>query len=233
MIPSNSGTQPIITFSLPVHSDITAEANQGFLSDQQLALVISFNISQDLRQTESKIHFDNCNFPGASEYIQQQWQLIEAHHGVSYTTFAAFGFLLHTVQDFYAHSNWIEIHQQEDPIPVWDLNLATLPPDIVSGTWRFGFPKKCPRGAPTHDQLNKDKATSEEGRKIVTSGPNTGKTYFQLAFDCAIRASEVQFSRLKRVGLKVPSDPAKERPLSSLKKLAAVASEVESMKDSF
>jgi len=187
-------------FALDIHAQLTQQANEGMLNDQQLALVILANLLQDTRQTESWIHFDNCAFPDGIEYIAGQWDLIrEIGDPYSTESLGAFGQLLHTVQDFYAHSNWIELHTNQSPIPVWDLVLSSLPPEIVSGTWFIGHPKRCAAGAPTHAQLNKDSADSAEGSKIVPSGPNQGKSLFQLAFNTALAATKVQFAHLRAI----------------------------------
>ena len=39
------------------------------------------------------------------------------------------------MQDFYSHSNWVELHQHLAPIPVWDVNVASLPAGVLSGTY--------------------------------------------------------------------------------------------------
>jgi MoaA/NifB/PqqE/SkfB family radical SAM enzyme len=56
--------------------------------------------------------------------------------------------------------------------------------------------KKCGSGAPSHDELNKDKPDSPEGKKVVESGPHQGQTYFMLAWDAALRESRKQLGRL-------------------------------------
>lgn len=113
----------------------------------------------------------------------------------------AFGRLLHTVQDFYSHSNWIELQANNSPIPVWDLRVETLPQTIVSGTWFIGAPKRCAEGVPTHEELNKDSPTPKEGQKTITTGPNRGTTLYQLAFTAATAATRVQFDQLETLTL--------------------------------
>ena len=192
-----------LKFNVSNHSRITSEANSGILTSEQLAIVIANNVAQDGHQVDSKRHFDNCCFAEGAAYIKDEWHKIEVETDpLTETALIAFGRLLHTVQDFYAHSNWIELHQSDDPIPIWDLNLNTLPSGIVSGTWSIGYPKNCTSQAPHHSQLNKDDPESEEGRKVVAIGPNHGKTLFTLAYDAAIRASSKQFEQLKNVNKK-------------------------------
>jgi hypothetical protein len=188
---------PQVEFSLDVHSQLTTEAARGVLSESQLRIVITYNLAQDLRQWESEVHFDNCAFAEGAQHIRDEWAKIERlSDRLSDEGLTAFGRLLHTAQDFYAHSNWIELHLDQDIIPLWDFQVETLPAGIVSGTWLIGFPKKCGSGAPSHDELNKDNPNSPEGKKIVQSGPHQGKTYFTLAFDAALQESRRQFARL-------------------------------------
>lgn len=189
-----------VEFEIGYHAELTQEANNGQLSQQQLGYVVAANIAQDLLQTQSRVHFDNCDFPGGVEHLGAEWNVIDnLPDKYSDSALAAFGALLHTTQDFYAHSNWIELHEQQSPIPLWDQTLASLPSGIVSGTWWLGFPRLCGPNAPSHSELNKDSPTSTEGGRIVVSGPNQGKTLFVLAYATAIAATKLQYKRLAGV----------------------------------
>ncbi|MGB8703130.1 MAG: HET-C-related protein [Thermosynechococcaceae cyanobacterium] len=186
-------------FSLDYHAELTTKAASDVLSESQLKIVIFYNLAQDVRQWESEVHFDNCAFTEGAKHIRDEWAKIEADSNrLSDEALTTFGRLLHTAQDFYAHSNWIELHLDQDLIPLWDFQIATLPQGIVSGTWAIGFPKNCSSGAPSHDELNKDKPDSPEGKKVVESGSHQGKTYFILAWDAALRESRKQLTRLVR-----------------------------------
>jgi hypothetical protein len=185
-------------FQLQYHAALTNQAcPENSTIKTHLQEIVAANLATDLNQYESALHFDNCTFDLAVERINNLWQLIESNkQGNRYSVFGA---MIHTVQDFYAHSNWIELHENQSPVPIWNLNLNSLPMDIVSGTFEQDNPKKCGPNAPTHTQLNKDSPTSENGRKTVLSGPNQGKTLFDLAFASAVQATKVQFSRLVAV----------------------------------
>jgi hypothetical protein len=198
---SASGNSPAFApaFNLPYHEAITRAANDGLLGADQLNLVVLANKSVDLDQFNSCLHFDNCAFACGIDQITQQWASIDSQpdrFGV--TALWAFGRLLHTTQDFYAHSTWVEVHTGQDPLPVWDQQAGSLPPGLVSGTFLLDFPKLCASGTPSHAELNKDGPDSPEGEKTVGSGPNQGKTLFQLAMATATAASKVQFDRLRR-----------------------------------
>lgn len=189
-----------VQFGPDIHSTITQTVNKDFnnmLDDQQLGMVILANMTQDIHQTESKIHFDNCAFAAGVEYINSEWETIRQVEHFSPVALGAFGRLLHTVQDFYSHSNWIELNSDVAPIPIWDLDVNSLPRGIFSGTWFLGSPKMCVKGTPSHDELNKDSPTSKEGKKVVQEGPNTGKTLYELAYSSAITATAGQFELFK------------------------------------
>jgi hypothetical protein len=177
--------------------------------------VIPANIAVDLNQKEKWLHFDNSTFSAGILHINELWSRIEA--GIACMT--NFGSLTHTVQDFYSHSNWVELHQHLSPIPVWDLNVASLPAAALSGT--FPSSRGSARIAPTHAELNKDSPFawfSPSGARAVADGPNRGKGLFELGYDAALTATRVQFSRLIRVlssaeQLGLPGQPRIDNPV--------------------
>lgn len=63
------------------------------------------NISDDWR------HFDDCDFNGASAYINRRYDELRKRLSDQDSFYAAlnFGRALHPAQDFYSHSNWVEI----------------------------------------------------------------------------------------------------------------------------
>lgn len=100
----------------PNHQAITAEALSFLRPDIVLALQTA-NVSTDVQfATESAYHFDDCNFSDSSTVVaMNQAVAVQALNPslASPTTDAAalvaFGQSLHTVQDFYSHSNWVEL----------------------------------------------------------------------------------------------------------------------------
>jgi len=115
---------------------------------------------------------------------------------------AAFGGLLHAVQDFYAHSNWVELNvtagQPERSAPQLypTCDPAALPAGLYTGFYDLGFVTSggCPPGGPPpgfaqcHTTLNKDDnnnpTMSPEGLVRV---PGTNMNYFELAMLLATR----------------------------------------------
>ena len=232
-------TEAGLRFDRDVHTNITAKANDdsgGLLNVKQLRWVVKANRDQDWHQTESKFHFDNCAFEEGVNYIQSQWSMIDfCDDHYSEAALHAFGRLLHAVQDFYSHSDWVERHLDEESIPVWDLDVKSLPSGLVSGTWKLGFPKKCSSGTPSHGELNKDNRNSSKGKVIVNSGPHKGKSLFELAFEAAVRASIEQFDRLKLAAVRLGLDSTtSEKDLTQdlvTESLAALAERTEGLRD--
>lgn len=102
------------------HDAITRDALR-FLSPSLVDRVVQKNVAQDAGDTSGRpeLHFSNCLFEESTAYIQSQYQKIIA--AIAPTTTATpdtasattwWGQLLHTVQDFYSHSSWV------DPEPV-------------------------------------------------------------------------------------------------------------------
>lgn len=188
-------------FALNNHEKITHNIGyryvvNGAISSAQLDYIIDENLDEDFKQGNSYVHFDNCCFRGGAERIAAYWRVIlRQNNPRSPESLEAFGNLLHTAQDFYSHSNWVELHKNVSPIPTWDFNVHKLPSRIVSGFVWYGLPWNCPRGAPSHGDLNKDTRDSRQGSKQVVGGPNDRKTLFELAFETAEEATLQLFIR--------------------------------------
>ena len=145
-----------------------------------------------LHQFESKAHYDNCDFDSATAYIdilldEVDEQVREAQDfkdrgdraGLEQHIRKAFftlGQALHGVQDFYAHTNYIELSVDNAKRST---DIAIIAPwrqsgkdgidklreeGLVSGYVFWGLPQKCPGGTLSHGKLAKDKATTESGK---------------------------------------------------------------------
>lgn len=112
---------------------------------------------------------------------------------------AAFGGLLHSVQDFYSHSNWVELNvaagkpERSAPHLYPTCDPATLPPGLYTGFFDLTLlPDGCPPAGPPpgfsqcHETLNKDDASTPEGGVRV---PGTNMNQFDLAMLLAARAT--------------------------------------------
>jgi hypothetical protein len=147
----------------PVHEDITAAA-LSFLTPETMLAVTAANVETDVQFVlANAYHFDDCNFSGASEAVaSEEAAAVAALNPANdpltsdVTAFAAFGHALHTAQDFYAHSNWVELGQTalvDDALTAWStLNPYTAVDAtgivVVQGTPPSGTAVWRNRGAP-------------------------------------------------------------------------------------
>lgn len=116
--------------SEPNHEEITA-AGLGFLRPE---IVTALEVADAATDVEFVLvnanHFDDCNFTGGSEVVSSSQAEAVAELDPSAPPIAtdplaiqAFARSLHAVQDFYAHTNWIELGGQAlvdsslDPFP--------------------------------------------------------------------------------------------------------------------
>ncbi|MFN7956371.1 MAG: HET-C-related protein [bacterium] len=164
-------------------------------------------------QPESRVHFDNCAFDDGAEFVdemvtvvREQGQMALKDSGARRQALLALGRALHTLQDFYAHSNYVELMDGSAPpgdplesalpiVPLWTTAGKTRLHELqsrglVSGTWPIGLPKRCPSGAPTHTALAKDDLTTKAGEHPLAHSAVWGlKTGFQASFYLAQRAT--------------------------------------------
>jgi hypothetical protein len=166
-------------------------------------------------QFESKAHFDNCDFEGATDYISAL--LLEAGWYVDVATkaqsngdtaamkkaalsaFFSIGQALHGTQDFYAHSNYVELqhpnYKKVTDIPIvfpWRAEGRARIKELqksglISGFVFWGVPQKCPSGSISHANLAKDSANTKSGKIAVTHLQNTSQ--YKIAVYLAREAS--------------------------------------------
>ena len=168
----------------------------------------------------SAAHFDNCAFAEGLDYISRltdaaERELDPAFKGwVKGQTPSAdavqrvhagmfrLGQALHAVQDFYAHSNYLELQingkTAVTAADVQHLNFFRAAADarvldlaksggLVSGTWPIGGPKQCRAGSATHQQLAKDSPADGKGSERPSAD---SRTYHFLASILARRSTE-------------------------------------------
>jgi hypothetical protein len=118
-IDDESGSSEQAPFSTapqePNHERITSDA-LAFLRPEILAALVVSNVSTDVEfALVNANHFDDCNFSGGSRVVSSNESESVANLDPSLTSadneasaILHFGRALHAVQDFYAHSNWVE-----------------------------------------------------------------------------------------------------------------------------
>jgi len=184
-------------FEFPGHE----EANKEILNNPYVGELRKAMYWQDtLHQFQSEAHYDNCDFDGATAYIDKLLQEVgkytmdaqsaQAKGEVSKTeeavrkAFFALGQALHAVQDFYAHSNYVEMRaknfRSRNEIPLiepWTDEgkklIKNLQKDgLVSGVVWWGTPKQCKDGTLSHSELAKDSNETKSGQMKLPSLEN-------------------------------------------------------------
>jgi hypothetical protein len=94
------------------HIEMTREALAPHFSERALEIIIAANIRQDALRNQighDEIHYDNNAIDKGNRYINEQRGYVIAtllSPGIL-GAWVSFGRLLHTAQDFYAHTNYI------------------------------------------------------------------------------------------------------------------------------
>jgi hypothetical protein len=121
------------------HIEITHLALDEKFSPRALDKMIKANLIQDRLRGQighDEYHFDNNAFEKSNAYIEEQRaQTISAlMANDAPSAWSAFGRLTHTVQDFYAHSNYIDLwlsHQPDGAHPT-PSEIDPLNPDLIN-----------------------------------------------------------------------------------------------------
>lgn len=121
-----------------IHAEISRRALGKVFSPRALEIIVASNIKQDALSGQlghNEYHFDNNAFEKSKAYIEEQRALIfpALEHAEVESAWAAFGRLTHTAQDFYAHTNYIDLWlscQESGMIPS-PAELDPLDPDLI------------------------------------------------------------------------------------------------------
>lgn len=103
------------------HLEICKRALVAQFSSRSLDVIFKANIGQDKIRYQFKhphFHFDSNAFEASFNYIEEQRQIIleiNKSFGKLQASWQAFGRLTHVVQDFYAHSNYIQLWLNKFP----------------------------------------------------------------------------------------------------------------------
>jgi hypothetical protein len=190
----------------------------GTLSPKALEWITSANLASDLDQISSERHFDNidtcqklCKMwqKGLNAYMEKALALSAPRHGPSIqpknrkAALSAFGQASHALADFYAHSNWLELHlasgESEKLAPLFgpECKAEDFPDGLQSGYFNIvyglkGCPQKDGLFQPPdgfkhcHETLNKDHPDKGHGAELSTAG---GPSYHELAMHLAVLAT--------------------------------------------
>ena len=96
------------------HAEITRQALQDLFSEFALKKIVVANLYQDRPAGQighDEFHFDNNAFEKGYAYIEEQRARVisSLQSNAIPAAWSAFGRLTHTAQDFYAHSNYVDL----------------------------------------------------------------------------------------------------------------------------
>lgn len=120
------------------HIEMCHEALANHFSQRALQVITKANINQDRLSAQfghDEYHFDNNAIEKSNRYINEQRGYILATFlgtGISLdTAWSAFGRLLHSAQDFYAHSNYITLWLEYQPASPATVEIDPLNKSIL------------------------------------------------------------------------------------------------------
>jgi len=203
-------------FDPSVHEKMTPS---GSLCSEQLNAAI---YRQDvLHAFESYAHFDNCAFDETFQYIQSGLKKSDEYFRSAPSNWTEndkvprevldgmlnLGQVLHAVQDFYAHTNYVELVQTIQPVPEREQDIPVIPvwtsqaddriqdlvnQGLVSGRVWWTLPHQCGAYVPTHAELAKDTATTPAGATLSIwkrAVGNQKQNNYNVAFNLAHRGT--------------------------------------------
>ncbi|HFH4096756.1 MULTISPECIES: HET-C-related protein [Pseudomonas] len=196
-------------------------ANNPYLAELRKALY-----QQDIiHQFESKAHFDNCDFDSATTYVTSLLDEASSYveraqkakdvgdlakmKDAAASAFFSIGQALHAVQDFYAHTNYVEMRAPKarkvtdiEVIAPWkpkgrDRIKELRKEGLYSGYVFWGVPQLCPADTTSHGDLAKDTATTKSGAKKLPNLQNINqyKVAVFLAREASLGLMEDAFNR--------------------------------------
>jgi Heterokaryon incompatibility protein Het-C len=195
-LPAAFPSQHAWAFGLGVHAGIVNSALKGIMDDTGISIVRTSNVGSDVHQFAPEQHFDNAPNPGV---LCDRWRNgIDTYLKSAVKSSAPegddlakvkgrvdalewFGRATHAIEDFYSHTNWLELTLATPGTPaIAPLNKDTCDlsrfPDLQSGFFALSLSNGasgCPKSGPPapyiycHLGLNKDELTSIEGKKMV------------------------------------------------------------------
>jgi hypothetical protein len=129
------------TMLKPYHIEMTRLAVGENFSSKALEKITDANLYQDRIPAQighDEYHFDGSAFEKSYQYVEEQRALttssLLANNAPS--AWSAFGRLTHAVQDFYAHSNYVDLWlscQSDDAVPAPSA-IDPLVPDLINAS---------------------------------------------------------------------------------------------------
>lgn len=195
------------------HISITRQALEKQFSPCAMEAILKANIKQDDLLTgqigHDEYHYDNNAIAKSNAYLEEQRALtISAmkENGLL-AAWAAFGRLIHTAQDFYAHSNYVDLWLSRFPngdnvegkspppppeiVPLMDELIHS--PDLHSG--KLYYPLEVLSFIPILKHLVMPHLPADSHAHMHLDYPARGQR-FDYAFEAAVQRTKVEYEQI-------------------------------------
>lgn len=190
------------------HEEMTREAIAPYFSERALEIIIAANIKQDRLSAQighDEFHYDNNAIKKGDRYIiEQRGQVIATllFPGIL-SAWIAFGRLLHTAQDFYAHTNYVALWLDEQTgTPPTPAQIDPLKKDLIQSpnlcSGKIYFPMDMLAFLPIFRPLALKLLPKDSHGWMNLDAPNRGFK-FDYARAAAIKRTLYEFELLQKL----------------------------------
>ena len=186
-----------------IHAEITRQALQEDFSATALGKIIQTNIDQDRIAGQighDEFHFDNNAFDKSYAYIQEQRARVITSlqsDDVS-SAWSAFGRLTHTAQDFYAHTNYIDLWVSLQPNGTLPTAVDPLDEDLTHSralsSGKLYYPLELLAFVKSLQPLVKPLLPRDSHAWMNLDSPSQGSN-FAYAFHAAVKRTRTEFQK--------------------------------------
>jgi len=190
------------------HKSITRKALREHFSERALAAILTANLKQDDLLTgqigHDEYHYDNNAIAKSDHYLEEQrgLTLSALRNNDLPTAWTAFGRLVHTAQDFYAHSNYVDLwlaHSSNDgQTPPPPSEIAPLvdelvhSPDLRSG--KLYYPLEVLSFVPILKRFVIPLLPKDSHAHMHLDSSKRGER-FEYAFEAAVKRTQYEFDK--------------------------------------
>ncbi|MBW6464909.1 MAG: hypothetical protein K0B06_00200 [Brevefilum sp.] len=185
------------------HIEITRKALESHFSSKALERIIKANVRQDrvaYMLGHDHIHFDGSEFSAGFRYIaDQERMLIQYLEQIKFQQAQqAFGRIIHSWQDLYSHSNYVQLWRQTHAHHAPDTIVANNPdiishPNFASGK-NYGMIEFLAL-IPVLSPLITPRMPSDSHAKMNLDSPASGPD-FHFAYWAAYKATQAAYENL-------------------------------------
>lgn len=190
------------------HESITRKALSELFSPRALAAILAANLKQDDLLTgqigHDEYHYDNNAISESDRYIEVQRGLTTSalQNDDLSAAWAAFGRLIHTAQDFYAHSNYVDLwlsrvtgNGQTPPPPS---EIAPLMDELVHSpnlhSGKLYYPWEVLAFIPGVKHFVIPMLPKDSHAHMQLDSPTSGER-FAYAFEAAVKRTRYEFDK--------------------------------------